>query len=142
VRICEVDQQFYATEEIYQSRLTNTDLIGLLKQLLKQGDKVFADAAEPQRIEEIRRAGINITAANKNVKDGIDFIKSRKLFIHQGSANLLKEIKSYKYKNKGQKVTNEPEEPLKLNDHAMDAMRYAAISFKKPKTGLNLTFHR
>jgi phage terminase large subunit len=142
VRVTEDDQALYASEEIYQSRLTNTDLIGLLKQIVKTSDTIYCDAAEPQRIEEIKRAGFKAVPANKNVKEGIDFIKSRKLFIHQGSANLLKEIKSYKYKNKNQKVTNEPEEPLKLNDHAMDAMRYAAISFKKHKTGLNITFAR
>jgi hypothetical protein len=30
-----------------------------------------------------------------------------------------------------------------LNDHAMDAARYASISFRKTKsTGLNVGFHR
>jgi phage terminase large subunit len=142
VRVTESDKNLYVEEEIYQSRLTNTDLIGLLKQIVKPGEKIFCDAAEPQRIEEIRRAGLQAVSANKDVKAGIDFIKSRKLFIDQGSANLLKEIKSYKYKTPGNKVANTPEEPLKLNDHAMDAMRYAAISFKKPKTGLGMTFHK
>jgi len=142
VRVTENDKNLYAEEEIYQSRLTNTDLIGMLKQIVKSHETIYCDAAEPQRIEEIRRAGFKAVAANKDVKAGIDFIKSRKLFIHQGSANLLKEIKSYKFKTKGQKVTNEPEEPLKLNDHAMDAMRYAAISFRKPKSGFHSSFHK
>ena len=44
--------------------------------------------------------------------------------------------------DQGKRVGNEPEIPLKLNDHAMDAARYASISFKKAKTGLNMTFHR
>lgn len=142
VRVTENDRNIYASEELYQSKITNSELITVLKQIVKPGEKIFCDAAEPQRIEEIRRAGFQAVAANKNVKDGIDFIKSRKLFIDQGSVNLLKEIKSYKYKTPGQKIANTPEEPLKLNDHAMDAMRYAAISFKKPKSALNLTFHR
>jgi phage terminase large subunit len=142
VRITENDKNLYAKEEFYQSRVTNSELIQVLKQIVKPGEVIFCDAAEPQRIEEIRRAGIQARAANKDVKAGIDFIKSRKLFIDQGSANLLKEIKSYKYKTPGNKVANTPEEPLKLNDHAMDAMRYAAISFKKPKSSLSMTFHK
>ena len=142
VRTCGFDRSVYVTEEIYQSHLTNTDLIGMLKQIVKSHETIYCDAAEPQRIEEIRRAGFKALPANKDVKAGIDFIKSRKLFIHQGSANILKEIKSYKYKTKGNKITNTPEEPLKLNDHAMDAMRYAAISFRKHKTGLNMSFHK
>jgi len=142
VRIIENDRALYVTEEIYQSHLTNTDLIGMLKQIVKSSDTIYCDAAEPQRIEEIRRAGFKAVAANKDVKAGIDFIKSRKLFIDQGSANLLKEIKSYKYKTPGQKAANTPEEPLKLNDHAMDAMRYAAISFRKPKQSFHSSFHK
>lgn len=141
-RLVQRDMGLYVSEEIYQSHLTNTDLIGMLKQIVKPSDPIYCDAAEPQRIEEIKRAGFKAIAANKDVKAGIDFIKSRKLFIHQGSANLLKEIKSYKFKVNKNKIANTPEEPLKLNDHAMDAMRYAAISFKKHKTGLNMTFHK
>jgi phage terminase large subunit len=142
VRVTETDQNLYWKEEIYQSHLTNTDLIGMLKQIVKPGEVIYCDAAEPDRIEEIKRAGFKAQAANKDVKTGIDFIKSRKLFIEQGSVNLLKEIKSYKFKPKGQNK-NEPEEPLKLNDHAMDAARYASISFRKPKSsGLNIGFHK
>jgi phage terminase large subunit len=142
IRIDDIDKALYVTEEIYQSHLTNTDLIGMLKQIVKPHDPIYCDAAEPQRIEEIKRAGFKAIPANKDVKAGIDFIKSRKLFIHQGSVNLLKEIKSYKFKVNKNKVGNTPEEPLKLNDHAMDAMRYAAISFKKPKTTFHTTFHK
>ena len=140
IRVLHNDGSIYAEEEIYQSHLTNTDLIGMLKQIVSPYDPIYCDAAEPQRIEEIKRAGFKALPANKDVKAGIDFIKSRKLFIHQGSANLLKEIKSYKFKVNKNKVGNTPEEPLKLNDHAMDAMRYAAISFKKKKTALNISF--
>ncbi len=125
VKITDKDKNLYAEEIIYQSHLTNQDLIGLLKQNIPQGATIHADAAEPARIEEIRKAGFNCISANKDVKGGIDFIKSRKLFIHAQSANMLKEIKSYKFKDK-----NKVEEPVKLNDHAMDAMRYGAISFK------------
>lgn len=142
VRVAEKDKDLHMSEEIYQSHLTNTDLIGMLKQIVKPGDPIYCDAAEPQRIEEIKRAGFKAIAANKDVKAGIDFIKSRKLFIHQGSANLLKEIKSYKFKVNKNKIGNTPEEPLKLNDHAMDAMRYAAISFKKPKSTFHSSFHK
>jgi phage terminase large subunit len=141
VRVSESDKNLYWQEEIYQSHLTNTDLIGMLKQIVKS-ETIYCDAAEPDRIEEIKRAGFKAVAANKDVKGGIDFIKSRKLFIEQGSVNILKEIKSYKFKPKGNNK-NEPEEPLKLNDHAMDAARYASISFRKTKsTGLNVGFHR
>lgn len=142
VRVSEVDKALYWREEIYQSHLTTQDLIGLLKQIVKN-ETIYCDSAEPDRIEELKRAGFRAVAANKDVKSGIDFVKSRKLYIHQGSVNLLKEIKSYKYKPKGLNSANIPEEPLKLNDHAMDAARYASISLRKPKsTGIKLSFHK
>jgi phage terminase large subunit len=140
VRVTEKDQNLYWKEEIYQSGLTTSDLIPMLKQIVKPHETVYCDAAEPDRIEDIKRAGIKAVSANKNVKDGIDFVKSRKMFIHSGSANLLKEVKSYKYMTKQAGIT---EVPLKLNDHAMDAGRYASISFKKPKSnGFHASFHK
>ena len=142
VRVTENEKDLYWKEEIYQSHLTNSDLIPMIKQTVKPSETIYCDAAEPNRIEELRRAGIKAVLANKNVKEGIDFIKSRKLFIHSGSPNLLKEIKSYKYMDQGKKQGNEPEVPLKLNDHAMDAARYGSMAFKKAKTGLNVSFHR
>ncbi len=128
VRVVDNDQNLYAEEVIYQSHLTNQDLITLLREKVPKNAVIFADSAEPARIEEIRRAGFNIKLANKNVKERIDFIKSRKLFIHYQSVNGLKEIKSYKFKD-----VTKSDEPVKLNDHFMDAMGYGAISFKKQR---------
>ncbi len=143
VKVTEKDQDLYWKEEIYQSGLTNSDLIPMLKQIIKPHEHLICDSAEPDRIEELRRAGFKATLANKNVKEGIDFVKSRKLYINSSSANLLKEIKSYKYMDKGKRLGNEPEVPLKVNDHAMDAGRYASLYFKKPKsTGFRVSFHK
>jgi phage terminase large subunit len=137
VKVTENDTDLYWKEEIYQSGLTTNDLIPMIKQIVKPQDPVFCDSAEPDRIKDLQRAGIKAIAANKNVKDGIDFVKSRKLYIHTQSANALKEIKSYKFATKQAGIT---EVPLKLNDHAMDAGRYGSIHFKKAKTGLNMSF--
>ena len=142
VRVTENDSNLYAEEIIYQSNLTNQDLIGLLKRLVKPNDAIFADAAEPQRIEEIRRAGFNIRPANKSVKDGIEFVKRHKLFVHRESVNLQKELRSYKYMtNRG--ASNTPEEPIKLNDHLCDGLRYGAMGLKKEmNSNFKVSFHR
>lgn len=142
VKVTEKDQNLYWEEKIYQSHLTNSDLIPMIKQIVKPHETIYADSAEPARIEELKRAGIKAVPANKDVKEGIDFVKGRGLFVHSQSVNLLKEIKSYKFASNLKKNKNEPEVPVKLNDHAMDAGRYGSISMKKPKTGLNVSFHR
>lgn len=140
IRVGEKDQDLHWKEEIYQSHLTINDLIPMVKQIVKPHEIVLCDSAEPGKIEDLKRAGIKAQPADKDVKGGIDFIKSRKLFIHSGSANLLKEIKSYKYLTK---AVGTPEVPLKLNDHAMDAGRYGSMYFKKPKmNGIHASFHR
>lgn len=141
VKVTELDQDLYWEEKIYQSHLTNSDLIPMIKQIVKPHEPIYCDTAEPNRIEELKRAGIRAMPANKDVKLGIDFVKSRKLFVNSQSVNVLKEIKSYKYMDQGKRKTNEPEVPLKLNDHAMDAGRYASLSFSKPKTGMHVSFH-
>ncbi len=118
-------------EILYQSRMTNADLIewltahGDLWHLTEQVP-LYADAAEPNRIEEIRRAGFNARPADKSVKDGIDFCKAQTLEIHSSAANLIREIRTYKYRE--DRSGRVYDEPVKFNDHAMDAMRYAAYS--------------
>lgn len=110
-------------EVLYQSGMTNTDLIAWLRQYHPRNLLIYADSAEPQRIEEIRQAGFLITGANKSVKDGIDFCKAQTLLISPQSDNLLKEIRGYKWKEL--KGGGAIDEPVKANDHAIDAMRYA-----------------
>lgn len=140
VKVTELDKELYWEEKIYQSGITNSDLIPMIKQIVKPHEIIYCDH-EPDRIEELKRAGIRAVKANKEVKSRIDFVKSRKLYINSQSVNILKEIKSYKYMDQGKRKGNEPEIPLKLNDHAMDAGGYASISFSKPKTGLHVSFH-
>lgn len=123
VRVGIKDQEYYTEELLYESHLTNSQLIDKIKDIIKDENYIYADCAEPQRIEEIKQAGFNIFPADKDVKKGIDDIRSHKIYISKGSINLLKEIKSYKWKV--DKDGRSLDEPVKINDHLMDATRYA-----------------
>jgi len=126
------DQNIYWREMLYESHLTNTALIKRMKKLgIDKNKVIYADPSEPDRIEEIGLAGYNIQPAETSVKNGIDMIKGRKLYITKDSVNLLKEIKSYCWKEKDGKSLDEP---VKDNDHLMDAGRYAVISSKGEPT--------
>ena len=85
-----------------------------------------------------------LLAAQNAVKPGIDRVKSflkkdkrgkPRLYIFDTCENLLDELVQYKWKEQlpGQvgKV-NEKEEPIKNNDHALDAMRYLVMTFPEP----------
>lgn len=113
-------------ELLYNTKMTNAELGEWLVKNIGFGSLIYCDSAEPARIEELRRIGLNSRPANKeknSVKDGIDFVKRQKLRITKDSVNTIKEIQSYTYKQDN--MGNIMDEPVKLGDHAMDAMRYA-----------------
>jgi phage terminase large subunit len=123
------DAGLFARQTIYQSRLTNNDLIQLMNSVISVSDKrnlfIECDGAEPDRIQELQRAGFRARPAKKEVKLGIDKVKSVPLFITKDSTELLKEIKGYKWKvDHNEKPTDTP---VPVNDHAMDSLRYGAF---------------
>jgi len=126
VRICIKDNIFTAAEYLYQTGLTTQDLTEKLVQIISPQERtqtIYADAAEPDRIAQIARAGFNIKPADKAVSNGIMAVKAAKLFITKTSVNLIKEIQNYCWKT--DLNGNVLEDPVKFNDHALDALRYA-----------------
>lgn len=131
-----IDNTCYVKEIIYKEGLTSTDLIKMMDELqISKKKEIACDTARPEIIEDLRRKGYNAKSAIKDVKDGIDSVKSSGLLIHKESINILKEISSYKWKVNGDILLDEP---VKVYDDAMDAMRYAIHYWKsKNKKGDN-----
>ena len=132
IKVTEHDGRFYAEQLIYESHLTNQQLIERLKQLnINRSAEIFADYSRPESIREIYLAGFNIKDANKDVKKGIDSVKSKELYIHEGSIDLIKELRSYSWKkDRNEKLL---EEPVKTLDDACDALRYCIHTWKEPQ---------
>jgi PBSX family phage terminase large subunit len=79
--------------------------------------------------DEYLANGICLEPANNDVLLGLTKVnegfKSRKLFIFKSCTNLIREIQGYKWKKlKLHSDKNAPEEPVKKDDHANDALRY------------------
>ena len=123
VKVVHKDKEIFAEQIIYQTKLTTFDLIEKLKQLGISREEIYCDAAEPKTIEEIYRAGFNVKPANKDVYAGILTVKSLPLYLTNKSHNFVEEIRSYKWKK--DKEDKPIDEPVKANDHLMDALRYA-----------------
>ena len=127
------DDDIYTRERVYKSGMTTPDLIKELdilvtQEVLTKNDYIYGDPEDPKAIEEIKRAGYNIKPAIKgqgSVKAGIDQIKRRKFFITKDSVNGIKEVKSYMWKEKDGKALDEP---VKVNDDFLDAVRMAVYS--------------
>lgn len=124
-----VENDFIAHELLYQSGLTNTELIERAKKLIPEDVRyreIYADHSEPDRIAEFYDADFNIHKAKKDVTAGIDYCKTRMLGVTADSVNGIKELQSYKRRE--DKDGNVMEEPVKFNDHFCDSMRYGAYS--------------
>lgn len=125
-------QNGYLRQLLYQTGLTNQDLIAKLKEIIpeeKRRTPIYADCAEPARIEEISKAGFNIHPADKEVKVGIDFCKRFKFYTLAENTDLNKERSSYKWKQ--DKNGNILDEPVKFMDHLMDTKRYGLYTHHK-----------
>lgn len=138
LKIGRVENDFYVDEIIYQSLLTASDLVNSMNNLgVNKNKYIVADYARPEMIEELRRNGYNVINAKKDVKEGIDAVKSSRLFIKNTAVNTWKEVRNYKWKMKGELILDEP---VKFMDDAMDAMRYGILYMKKHNKGLTSSF--
>ena len=127
-------RRVWVKELIHESYLTTEDLITKMKTFNIEELKLFGDSAEPKTIESIRRAGFDIESSMKEVREGIDCVKSYKLFIHSESIKLQEELRRYKWKIKNEMRTDEP---VKLFDDGLSAMRYALYTWNNRNSRRN-----
>lgn len=90
---------------------------------------VAVDAAAAGLIADLRNHGINALPAKGRVLDGIQAIQNRlrlqgdgkpRLTVDPSCINTISEFESYEWKP-------DKDEPVKENDHAMDAIRYFSV---------------
>ena len=124
------DRRVYIEEELYKTGLTVDELIAIVKEKVQPGKYVWCDAARPDIIEGLRRVGIWAKPAQKAVKEGINEVKSREIYVHTNSTNIWREYKLYSWKAYKEQILDEP---VKAEDDAMDAIRYAIYSDKNEK---------
>ena len=126
----------YIWDEVcYEKGLSNKNIADILKNLPKA--IVIADSAEPKSIDEIKSYGITILPANKgpgSVLQGIQKVQQQRVSVTKRSVNIIREYRNYVWiTDKDGKIINEP---IDMNNHAMDAGRYATESIHK--AGVNI----
>ena len=134
------DGRLYIYREHYLARVRTAE--HARKILTLSGKESYAatvadhDAGERA---ELSSAGIHTEAAYKNVTAGIQCVKNRlavqgdgkpRLFFFRNLKHTLSEIYEYRYAPADGR-SNLKEEPLKFNDHAMDALRYMVMALEK-----------
>lgn len=116
-------------EILYLKGYTNQDISHFFTQSgINKSVPIVADSAEPKSIEELRRMGWRIEGANKgkdSILNGIDILKRFRINVTSRSANVIKELNAYKWKEKDGNATNVPIDSF---NHGMDALRYLALN--------------
>ena len=91
-------------------------------------ERVVIDPSAASFIEAVRRAGFPVSRADNDVADGIrvtaNLLKQRRIVICEGCESCLAEIAQYCWEDGG----TGRDRPRKEKDHAMDEMRYFAMS--------------
>ncbi len=120
------ERKLWVFDELYEKGLVNREIAERITAMGYAKEKIFADAAEPKSIAELREAGLSrIRAAQKgrdSVSSGIQFIQGYQIIVHPRCTNFLTEISSYGWeKDRFGALTNRP---ANEGNHLMDAMRY------------------
>jgi len=121
------ERDIFIEPVIYESYLTTTMLIEKMGQLnIEKEVTILADYARPEIIAEMVNSGYDVINANKVVKKGIDYVKTFGVYCKENK-EIKREYDNYKWKKIGDHITDEP---VKLFDDAMDAVRYAVTYIK------------
>jgi phage terminase large subunit len=96
---------------------------------------IVADSARPETIQYMKRDGFRILSAKKgkgSVEDGIEYLKSFEIIIHERCKRTADEFRLYSYKT--DKLTGEVVPMLEdKNNHCIDACRYAVERARRRK---------
>lgn len=136
------DGNFYLIDEWVKTQKTNAEVIEYAKTMSITA--FYPDPAEPDRIEEMRRNGLNCREVNKDINTGIDavknLLKNKKLFIYKNCVNTIAEIESYAWEE-SKHDRNDPEKPIDLNNHCMDALRYVLFMLSSSSQQRTVAVH-
>jgi len=133
---------YYIYDEVYQHKMTSSDIINKVQEKMLEYniDIIYCDSARPEIIEDLNRSNIPAQDSVKDVFDGIMYIKGlindEKLYVNQDCKYTLREFDSYIWDAKN----TVKEVPLKVNDDAMDAVRYCIYSDAKKNSYSGIEF--
>ena len=131
------DSWYWVTDEWYKTQQTDAQIADYVSTL--KWNECYPDPESASGIEELKRRKVNVREVLKNkdsIRNGInavrELLKSNRLYIHKSCVNLIWELETYAYPDK-KADHNEEEKPIKENDHAVDALRYA-LSMEQTNT--------
>lgn len=121
----------YIDQCLYRTHMRNADIIDHMKSIgVGSRAEIYADCAEPKSIAEIKSAGFNIIACDKDapvksdkLKFQLQWMQGWKMYITKTSLDAIKEQRNYTWAK--DKDGNPLNEPIDKFNHCLDALRYA-----------------
>lgn len=121
-------KEIYLDEVFYQTGMLNRDIADRM-QGIGRTIPVFADCAEPKTIAELCGYGYNVKPCYKATKkaEQLQQLRGWRIYTTSRSINLIREFRGYTWQvDRDGKSLNEP---IAVNDHAMDAFRYGCFTY-------------
>lgn len=141
------ERELWIYDEYYSKGVSNIDIARKITEMGYSKEEIYADAAEPKSITELRNGLLEETVDGgkisvvrwqlprivpalkgpDSVRYGITTLQSFKMHVHPKCENTIMELSVYCYdtNSEGQFI----DRPLKENDHIMDALRYSISKF-------------
>jgi hypothetical protein len=149
LKVDEAGKKLYIRQKVFKSGLTNIALVQRMKDANIGAYKyIGADSNKPDAIVELKKNDIrrfNVRAVKKppgSVYNGIKKVNEYEIivceFVCESSTDVQDELSTYKWKEDAD--GNPLPEPVKSNDHAMDAIRYGLKNWLKFQSGGVLAF--
>jgi len=136
-----VEKEYYYDPKIHQKQKTNFEFANDVERFLAPYSLrgIYIDPSAAAFKEELRRRSLRPIDANNEVEYGIQKVSEEMmkgtLTILSCCKNLIREMEGYVWDNK--KTEKGKEEPLKRQDHAVDALRYGIATHKIVRSSLN-----
>ena len=141
IAVYRLDNKIFINELIYQTGLTNSDIISKLNTLeIDKYKDIIADSAEPKSIEDLYRGGYKrIFPAQKgadSIRNSIDTLQQFEIIVTESSVNVIKELRNYAWSK--DKNGTQTDVPIDAYNHSLDALRYVALNKLKKRSRIIL----
>lgn len=129
-----VEKEFFWDSKAKGRQMTNAEFADAIQEFLEPYavKAIYMDPSAEAFHLELRRRGMHVVHANNDVLGGITFTASEmakgNLFICEGCPNTIRQLESYVWDTKASAKGDD--EPVKKEDDACDALRYAVYTHK------------
>jgi phage terminase large subunit len=126
------DGRIHIERELYERNMNSEQITSAVADVLKRikAEVAYADPSAKAFIETWQLQKLKVRKANNDVKFGIGIVNSAVdagMTVDPSCVNTITELESYRW------MDGEKDQPLKIDDHAMDALRYGLVGETAPK---------